>query len=75
MAYLTERFCPKYKKSIGYSVVDLVCDVCADRWCKDCGKKRPVHYGRCADCNADHVWKVVEKAHEDAADSKLEFRC
>ena len=73
MAHLTERFCPKWGKSIGHSVVEFECDECADRWCKDCKVKRPVHYGRCADCNATHVIRTLEKAHEDAANSDLRF--
>ena len=73
MAHLTERFCPKCGKSIGQSVVALECDVCADRWCKDCKVERPVHYGRCASCNASHVIRSVEKAHKDAGNSKLRF--
>ena len=73
MAHLRERFCPKCKKSMGQSVVDLVCNVCADRWCKDCRVKRPVHYGRCTSCNATYVHKRVEEAHKRAQDSKLRF--
>jgi len=73
MAYLTERFCPKCGKSIGQSVVDLECDECADRWCKDCKVKRPMHYGRCADCNAIFVYENIEEAHRRARNSEIIF--